>query len=62
MKLQLQWGVVHVMAADVHASPAIATPFPLSLLLWLREPLPILFLCWLGICDACGGSKGQTEN
>jgi hypothetical protein len=51
------------MAADVHKSPAVATPFPLSLLLWLHTPLPILFLCWLGICVAYryGGSRGADR-
>jgi hypothetical protein len=59
----LQWGTVQVMAADVHTSPAVATPFPLSLLpvLWLHTPLPILFLYWLGICVAYGGSRGADR-
>jgi hypothetical protein len=59
-----------VIAADVHTSPAVATPFPLSLLLWLHTPSPmtILFLplavCWLGICQCVtyGGSRGADQN
>jgi hypothetical protein len=35
------WGIVQVMATDVHTSPAVAsTPFPLSLLLWPHTRAP----------------------
>jgi hypothetical protein len=62
-ELWVVWGIVQVMAAYVHTSPAVATPFPLSLLLWLHTPLPILFqvLYWLGICVAYGGSRGADR-
>jgi hypothetical protein len=64
VNFKFMWGVVpvQVMAADVHTSLAVATPFPLSLLLLLHIPLPILFLCWPGICvGAYGGSRGTDR-